>query len=127
MLTRATAMLLAVCLLLQVGQRAFTLGWFVLSNESFTEQYCQNWEAEAPMCFGSCKIGEVFAESATTPEQFSPTQPVSRDLSYCRLPLGARPQDAMSELKQGKDNQPEYTNPLYAHDYVGSVFWPPAV
>lgn len=126
MITRAAAMLLAVCLLLQVGQRAFTLGWFLLGNQSFTEQYCHNWEAEAPMCFGACKIGEVFADADTTPEQFSTAQPRSWELSYCQLPSGARPQDAMPVIKQGKDEQPEYTNPLYSHDYVGSVFWPPA-
>lgn len=126
MFARIIAFALASSLLLQVGIQAITLGWYALNNQSFTEKFCQNWEEEVPMCFGSCKVTDAFVATVPAQEQLTPTPQALQQSLYYLIAFGARPQDAKEVIEQSKNGKPAYTTPAYAHQYVGSVFWPPA-
>lgn len=126
MTARITAILLAVSLLLQVGSQAITLGWFMFDNQSFTATYCHNWEEEAPMCFGSCKVMVAFENAPPATDQFAPSTNVTEAPLYCQIAFGARTQDAGQVVEQALP-RPVYISPFYSCRYVNTVFWPPVV
>lgn len=126
MTSRIISILLSLCLLLQVGSQLLTLGWFVLDNQSFTEAYCQNWKADAPLCFGSCVIADTFAAAESPKELFAPIDLEAEIPQYCQTNFSARTLDAKVVVEQGKKGRLAYLAPCYSRNYVGSVFWPPA-
>ena len=128
MLARLLATILIAALLLPVAQRTWQYGRYMLDNEDFTLTNCRNWEAEAPMCFGSCVIGDIFVSNSPSPEQLTPVSSNPELPQYCRclIRAGARVQSRVVEA-QWTANRPRYFAEGHGRLYVGSVFWPPAV
>ena len=85
MLARLLATVLIAALLLPVGRQAWLYGWFALDNEAFTQAHCRNWEAEAPMCFGSCKITDTFVAAAPSSERMAPPSTSLKLPQYCQV------------------------------------------
>lgn len=126
-LARLLAAVLIAALLLPVGQQAWLYGWYALDNEAFTLAHCRNWEATAPMCFGSCKIMDAFVSAAPSPERLVPSSVGPKLSQYCQLPTRAGAQ-VLSRVVAAEWtlNRPAYFMEGHGRLYVGSVFWPPA-
>ena len=125
---RLLVTVLIAALLLPVGQQAWLYGRYVLDNEAFTRTHCRNWEAEAPMCFGSCKITDTFVNGATSSERLTPLSTSPKLPQYCQLIIRAGTQVRSNMVTaEWTPNRPAGYVEGHGRLYVGSVFWPPAV
>ena len=128
MLARLLATVLLTALLLPVGQQVWLYGQFALNNAAFTQAHCRNWEAEAPMCFGSCKITDTFVNAAPSIERLTPSTTALQLPQYCQafIRAGAQVQCNRVTAEWGPNRPVGYVGG-HGRVYIHSVFWPPAV
>lgn len=126
-LKRAVAILLCLCLMVQVVAHHVVVGLFQLNRDHISKSLCENRNKPAKKCNGKCYLKKQLKKVDDTEHGSSnaPTLKIEKTEVVCLLPVSI--QFSARECQ----GEPVVQNPVLLHfssqSHLQSIFHPPAV